>query len=367
MTEIEPYAPREVAVLSHIDSWVAILEAVADLARKVADTDYVPTAYQGNTAATAATIMFGRELGLPPMTALKAIDPIKGTPALSAEAMRGLIFAAGHDLRYLEQTATRCVMEGKRKGQESWTRVSFTMDEAKQAGDDRKNPLYRSRPTEMLIARCTSRLGRMLFPDCLGGFPSPEDVEAFGESLPLESPATVTVTSEPVVAPAVEAPKSKPKTRKRAATKPLPAAPEPVAEPVADAGPPLPGEAGFEQIGQDAPPADEPVDAELVEDEPEPLRTDAQSKHLFALLRELGIATRNEGLEMIASILGHPVESTKTLSKSQASKVIDALASMKNRLSEMGLTANELSEMPLTTQELISLTSATDGGSDEQA
>lgn len=116
-----------------------------------------------------------------------------------------------------------------------------------------------------------------------------------------------------------------------------------------------------------APPADEPVDAELVEDEPEPLRTDAQSKHLFALLRELGIATRNEGLEMIASILGHEVESTKTLTKGQASKVIDALASMKNRLSEMGLTANELSEMGLTTQELISLTSATDGGSDEQA
>lgn len=330
MTEIEPYAPREVAVPA-TDSWVDVIAPVGDLAGRIAGTDFVPKDFRGKPAAVAAAILFGREVGLPPITTLKNTYVVHGTPDLSAEAQRALVYAAGHEIRFVETTATRCRMEGRRRGVEDWTPASYSMDEARQSGDAAKNSNYKTRPVEMLIARCTTRLCSMIFSDVIGGFTAAGSVPLpiNDQAAPEVAPATVTVTAaEPVAAPAVEAPKPKPKPRKRAATKSLPAAPEPVAEPVADTGPPLPGEAGFEQIGQDAPPADEPVDAELVEDEPEPLRTDAQSKHLFALLRELGIATRDEGLEMIASILGHEVESTKTLSKSQASKVIDALVSM---------------------------------------
>jgi len=76
-----------------------------------------------------------------------------------------------------------------------------------------------------------------------------------------------------------------------------------------------------------APPADEPVDAELVEDEPEPLRTDAQSRKLFALLRDKGVDSTNRelGLAIIEEILGYAVESTKALTVREASCVIDAL------------------------------------------
>lgn len=325
MTEIQPYTPPTTD-LAEIDSWVPVLESVADLSRKIADTDFVPSAYRGNTAAIAATVLYGRELGLPPMTALAAVDPIKGTPSLSAEAMRALIFAAGHDLRFVESTATRCIIEGRRKGQESWTRVAYTMDEAKTSGDAAKNQQYRTRPAEMLVARCTTRIGRMMFPECLGGFPSPEEVMAMGDSAPQSFPATVTVT-----APAMEAPKPEPKpkpARKKATPKPTtPPQPAPALD-----GPPLPGEDGFEDMVPEPQAAPEPeiVDAEIVEGEPpaEPLRSDAQSKKLFALLRELDINQRDQGLEMIGSILGREVESTKTLTKTEASKVIESLASM---------------------------------------
>ena len=75
----------------------------------------------------------------------------------------------------------------------------------------------------------------------------------------------------------------------------------------------------------------EVVEAEIVEDtEPpaEPLITPAQSKKLFATLRDLGIAERAPGLEMIGSILGHPIDSTKALTRAEASMVIDTLTQM---------------------------------------
>ena len=325
MTELQPYTPAASTDLATTDTWVPVLQDVAYLASRIADTDFVPSAYKGNNAAVAASILYGRELGLPPMTALKAIDPIKGTPSLSSEAMRALILAAGHKLRFVESTATRCVMEGRRRDEEAWTRVAYTMDEAKSSGDANKNPQYRSRPAEMMVARCTSRIARMMFADCIGGFPSPEEVEAveLAEIAPETAPKRVTIERESEqnsheIAPKTEPKRAPiaPKTRRKAAPKPTP---EPAQIEAVQDGPPLPGEDGFEEMI--APPIED-------EQPTEPLRTEAQSKKLFACLRSLGIGSRDEGLEMIASILGHPIESTKELTKSQAAKVIDALESM---------------------------------------
>lgn len=322
--EIQPYTPAASADLAtHTDSWVDVLAPVGDLSSKIASTDFVPKDFRGKPAAVAAAILFGREVGLPPMTTLKNTYVVHGTPDLSAEAQRALVLAAGHEIDYIEATATRCQMRFRRKGSEDWTKpVSYTLDEAKQSGDFAKNPNYKSRPTEMLIARCSSRGLSMHFPDVIGGYSSAVNVPLPAGATDTDDqgenePATVTVTREELK------PKPKPKPRK-VASKPAAATPVPEPEPPALAGPPLPGEDGFEDmVTVDEPPADEP--AEVVE---EPQRTEAQSKKLFACLRSLGIASRDEGLEMIGSILGREVESTKTLTKSEAAKVIDALESM---------------------------------------
>lgn len=55
------------------------------------------------------------------------------------------------------------------------------------------------------------------------------------------------------------------------------------------------------------------------------LRTEAQSRALFAALRDVGITDRAEGLQYISTIVEREVDSTKTLTKREAAKVLDAL------------------------------------------
>jgi outer membrane biosynthesis protein TonB len=301
MTDIERY--------EQTDTWVPVLADVGSLAAKIADTDFVPGAYRGKPAAVAASILYGRELGLGPMTSLAAIDPIKGTPSLSAEAMRALIFAAGHDIRFVETTETRCVLEGRRKGQETWTRVAYTMDEAKKSGDAGKNQQYRTRPQEMMVARATSRLARMLFPEAIGGFPSPEEVDVDHDEAELTPAPTVTVVQEPK-------PKRAPAKRKA----PVKTAPKPAeveAGPIDE--PPLPGEDGYEDLTDDT--SAQPAQPEPPKDEPSP----AMVKALHAALTKAGYGARADKLRFCADIAGRDLESSKDLTRAEVADCLDAL------------------------------------------
>jgi hypothetical protein len=56
------------------------------------------------------------------------------------------------------------------------------------------------------------------------------------------------------------------------------------------------------------------------------VRTEAQSKRLFALLHENGLEDRDTVLAWLTELLGRPVETTKTLTKHEASRAMDALA-----------------------------------------
>ena len=316
MTELQTYQPT--------DTWVPVLSDVGSLAAKIADTDFVPAPYRGKPASIAATILYGRELGLGPMTALSAIDPIKGTPSLSAEAMRALIFAAGHDIRFVETTATRCTIEGRRKGQENWTRVSYTMDEAKQSGDAGKNQQYRTRPLEMMVARATSRLARMLFPEAIGGFPSPEEV--YHDEVEAAPASTVTVTQEQ--------PKPKRAPAKRKAVK---AAPPPVeAGPVEE--PPLPGEEGYEELVAEDEPAAQPEKHDQPhqdDDKPSP----AMLKALHAALNKAGLGEREDKLRFCSDVTGRVIASSTDLSKGEVS---DCLSTLKGSSDEPEVVDAEL-------------------------
>ncbi|MBK5248114.1 MAG: hypothetical protein JJE50_01570 [Actinomycetales bacterium] len=56
------------------------------------------------------------------------------------------------------------------------------------------------------------------------------------------------------------------------------------------------------------------------------VRTDAQSRRLFALLRENSLDDREAVLAWLSTLLGRDVDSTKTLTKAEASSAMDALA-----------------------------------------
>ena len=321
MTDIERYEPVQ-GLLVHaepdVDSWVHILAPVGDLAAKIAGTDFVPKDFRGKPAAVAGAILFGRELGLPPMTTLKNTYVVHGTPDLSAEAQRALVLAAGHEIEFEEVTATRCKMRGRRTGSEVWTQAAYTMDEAKQSGDFTKNSNYKTRPQEMLIARCTSRLCSMIFPDVTGGFSSAVNVPLVqSDSEPQPQPqvteqATVTVHQEV----------KKPRTRSKPKIEPKQAEPAARPEPDAPAEPPLPGEDGYEQFGEDAPPA-APAPQEDVEDT-KPTRKMLTALH--AALNAAGLSDRQDKLQFCADVVGRQIASSSELTRAEVGDCLDTLA-----------------------------------------
>lgn len=183
------------------DSWTSVVQDVAWLANMIAGSDFVPDAYQGKPGQVAATILHGRELGLGPMTALSTTNPIHGKPAISAEAMRALVMQAGHEIRFVESSGTRCVAEGRRTGVDDWTRVEWTMADVQRAKI--RNSNYQTYPRQMLQARASVELCRMIFPDVIHGLRATEEL---ADELEAVGPASA--------AAAAEQPKTTPVQRK---------------------------------------------------------------------------------------------------------------------------------------------------------
>ena len=356
--------PREIA-RADTDSWIEVVGQVAKFAGYIAGTEFVPKSLRDNPAAATAAMMYGREVGLPPMTALTQTHVIEGRPSMSAEAQRAMVLAAGHDIEVIESTGAICRMRGRRRGSERWSaEVVWSIDMARAAGLLNKNN-WKSYPRAMLSARCSAELCTLHFPDVTLGFRSVEELEDLGGVEQDSVEATPAAAKSRV-------------TRKRATKKPesLPAAPAPSERPDAPAGPPLPGEDGYDQPREadeqvsagesgDGPPAsqaedagnddeDAPADTEeppspggegdegegepgpgkagspspTTEEKPTRPASRAQQRMMFASLGELGVAKDDdeERLLIASKIVSRPVESFNKMTSREASHLIDTLA-----------------------------------------
>ena len=158
----------DIARRGDTDSWADVLGDIGDLAAKIAKTSFVPADYQGKPAEIASCILTGRELGLGPMASLQGIVSIKGKPTLSAQLMRQLALRAGHDIAVEKSTDKVASVKGKRAGSDTWTTVTFSIEDATRAGINRGDA-WSKYPADMLMNRATSRLCRLIFADALGG------------------------------------------------------------------------------------------------------------------------------------------------------------------------------------------------------
>ena len=215
------------------DSWAEMLPQVAELARAICTTQFVPEALRNNVAGTTAAILYNREIGLPPMTGLNAVHVIKGKVGISAEMMRAKVLEAGHELWFEETNTSYCIISGRRKGSDRVTTVKYSETDAKTAGLF-TNDNYKKNPRRMYQARATSELCALVFADVIRGMVSSEELEAEAEAgdsiaVPAEGGTTV--------------------QRKTRARKASPAALEAAAEV------PLPGESQTDD-GAVSPPAD---------------------------------------------------------------------------------------------------------------
>ncbi|MBM4592367.1 hypothetical protein GS454_03040 [Rhodococcus hoagii] len=136
-----------------------------------------------------------------PMSALRSIDVIQGTPAMRAHAIRGLVQSQGHEVWIEDATDTRVIVAGKRKGSSITQRTEWSIDRAKQLGLMGKDN-WKKQPRAMLIARATSELCRLIASDVLLGLPYSS--EELSDDLPADQ------------GDAGEAPKSRKRVARRA-------------------------------------------------------------------------------------------------------------------------------------------------------
>lgn len=145
----------------------------------------------------------GRELGLDPLYALSKIHVINGKPGLESELMLALVKKKYPDAEFryptpLDEQHLGCTIE-TRRGTQEWQAFRFTMEDAVRAGlvQRGRDGLYVSAPgkqvwiaypQDMTRARAISRMCRAVYPECIMGLKTPEELQNL---IPATSTATV--------------------------------------------------------------------------------------------------------------------------------------------------------------------------------
>lgn len=341
--------------------WAQVLVGAAQLAERIAGTEFVPSAMRGKPDVVTAAIMYGDEIGVGPMQALAGIHVVEGKPQPSAELMRALILREGHTLTVHESTGDRCRMSGIRAGRPDTERavVEWTRDMARAAGLlGRQN--WQKYPRAMLLARATGDLARMLFPDVVKGLSyvsedsavdswGPDTVDAEPEPSQPRRKA-VQRRTRPAARPIEDAPPppaeppphhggggARPPiapdhltTRVDKEDRPLPDMPEPGGKPPPRAMPELPEHVS----GGELPPDRFGVEPEPGPPEPEAGERGIAPPILRAIHARLGKVigrgldeheARGAKLALVSAVLGSSVESTRDLTRSQGYRVLDFL------------------------------------------
>lgn len=134
----------------------------------------------GTPQAVLATVLAGRELGLQAMASLRSIHIVEGKPTLSADLIRALAIQSPscRYFRCIERTDARATFETQR-GDDPPVSLSFTIEEGRAAwskGDDAwKKSGWGKFPADMLVARASAKLARLVYPDvCFGLYTTDE-------------------------------------------------------------------------------------------------------------------------------------------------------------------------------------------------
>lgn len=303
--------------MARLGQWVEAAHNAHQLVAPLVDTAFIPDAYRPKVdprateeekqrarnvaiANATAAVLQGLTLGVDPLVALQQIYIVHGRPGMYAKFMVALVQAHGHEVWDEDVSDTRAVVCGRRKGTEHIARVTITMDMAKRAKWT-SNAKYQETPQDMLWSRAASRVCDRIASDVLKGITSVEEIQD-----------TIKATAE------VDSGRRTVSPRKRAQA--AVAAAPPAEEPPLDAEPatsePDQAERDYHAIYSDGAVADPPS---------RPSITPAQSKKLYALLRETGRQDKDTALVYIAGVVDRPIESTKELTKAEAIRVIDDL------------------------------------------
>lgn len=310
MTDLVPYEQGRSLV-----TWAQEADAAYVLAERMVDTAFCPAQFKGKPVEAAAAVLAGAEVGLSPLAALRSFDIIQGTAAPRALTLRAIAQAAGCQFQTVEESERKVVMRARRPGGE-WEQVTWTIERAqklKLTGKDN----WTKQPMAMLVARATAELARRVAADRILGLGYAAE-EQDHEDTPTTGKRTVKRQTPAATEPAPPSIAPEPRVRSASLTAQAPTS-------VAAGLPPLPGDE--EMLGrgvQDVPLPEVPSEA-APEDRPGYI-TKAQLRMLHALLNKAGLTDRDEALAYYAANNGgRVVDSSKDLTRIEATRVIDAL------------------------------------------
>lgn len=138
----------------------------------------------GTPQAVLSTILAGRELGLQAMASLRTIHIVEGRPTLSADLIRALVLRSGlaKYFRCIERTHERATFETQR-GDDPPIALTYTIAEATIAGLVKEKSGWIKNPADMLVARASAKLARLVYPDLTTGLYTPEEMQEVREGV----------------------------------------------------------------------------------------------------------------------------------------------------------------------------------------
>jgi hypothetical protein len=176
MSEMTKYEPADLPALVKYAQWMMEASLLPKHIRTPQDVVLI--------------VQFGHDYGMTPQQAIQNLYVVEGKVTMPANIAIGR--AMGHGaceyLMCVETTTTQATWEGKRKGYPSPSRLTYTIEQARDAKLTGKQN-WQKHPAEMLRARAGMQLVRVLFPDILAGIYDPDELGADRQPEPL--PATV--------------------------------------------------------------------------------------------------------------------------------------------------------------------------------
>lgn len=134
--------------------------------------------------------------GLHPAVAMRDYHVISGRPSMKADAMLARFQQAGGSVKWTryDETAVSGVFSHPQGGS---VEITWNMEQAKRANLSGKD-VWKAHPRAMLRARCISEGIRTVFPACIVGVYTPEEIQAMPEPVVVQSH----VVEEPAAPPA---------------------------------------------------------------------------------------------------------------------------------------------------------------------
>src|ERR1700722_2119520 len=116
-------------------------------------------------------IMHGRTLGITSMQALRFVYVVNGRAAVDSTLLRALCLSHPdcEEFALVESTPQGATFRARRRGYAAVT-LTWTLEDAKRARLLEKDS-WRAYPAQMLRARVTADLARLVFPDAVAGLP----------------------------------------------------------------------------------------------------------------------------------------------------------------------------------------------------